>query len=131
MIIHGFDPGGRTGYVKFNSNTNEILEHKILVSYKEIMKVVLKIKIVDILVYENQHGLMTTPDQFDMCKKVGFIQGICEYLEIDNYSQSPLVRRGYLKKAKEMISIYEGFEKHNIDALAHILRYIDKELINE
>ena len=124
MIIHSFDPGFNTGYVKFDTTTMKLKEGKVLTNEREIMQVIFSIKKKDLVIIENRHGTLSTEPQFVMCELVGYIKYTCDFLRINRVCQSPLVRRGYLVTAKKIIN-----QRHLTDAMAHVLRFIDKELI--
>lgn len=127
-IIHSFDPGGRTGYIKYDRENLKILDHKILIGYEQVGNVLDCIDFrTEMVVYEKAVGKMTVKSQFDMCLMVGFIQGFCEWMGIHNIGQAPSSRAGLKRLAKRYIKEHlENYEVHNIDAFVHILVYISK-----
>lgn len=128
--IHAFDPGGITGYVQYNRKTCDVVGFEALQGYYEISQILKRIdKISDMVVFESPVGKITTADQIQMCKYCGFIEGYCESNDIFNVFQPPMVRVGYRKMA---LDYFKRKHKnkwviHNVDALAHVLKYISKE----
>lgn len=128
-IIHGFDPGVRTGYVKYDRNNKLILDHKILTSNYEIGNILSGVcKYNEMVLYELNHGILSTSDQFTMCKLVGFIQGYSDTYNILHVGQIPGKRKGFVRISKKYFKKYmKNYEVHNIDTFAHILSYIHKK----
>jgi len=128
-IIHGFDPGFNTGYVKYDRSLKKVLKHDIAIGYEEVMQLLHKINNYDeMIVMETNHGKMSTKTQFDMCKMVGFIEGVCEVHNIHLIGQIPQKRIGYVRHASNYFKQFEkDYECHNIDAFAHVLAFIDKK----
>jgi hypothetical protein len=128
-FIHSFDPGESTGYVKFDKRQGIINSMQILFNYKDINTILETVKSDDIIIFEKNIGRMTTQDQFDMCKKVGYIEGYCEVNKLNYYQNSPSLRRGFRKIAEKYIKSNfnkDSYKVHNIDAFAHILWYLNK-----
>lgn len=128
--IHAFDPGGITGYVQYKRDTCDVVGFEALQGYYEISQILKRIdKISDMVIFESPVGKITTADQIQMCKYCGFIEGYCESNDIFNVPQSPMVRVGYRKIALDYFKIkHQGkWIIHNIDAMAHMLKYISKK----
>ena len=127
--IHGFDPGGITGYVLYKRDTHEIIGHEALHTYKEISKVLKGIdNRTDMVIFEKPVGKLTTQDQIEMVKFCGFIEGYCDSHDIYNIPQVPMGRVGYRKMAIDYFKKHvQGYVIHNIDAFAHILKYLSNE----
>lgn len=131
-VIHGFDPSGHdngtTGYVKFCRDTQSIIELGAFTRYQEVFQILNNIDLYrDMVIFEKNHGIMKVQSQFEMCKMVGFIEGLCESKGIIYQSQSPTVRKGFVNMAKKYLKTHhKNYVIHNIDALAHILRFINK-----
>lgn len=128
-FIHSFDPGESTGYVRFNRQKGTIESMQILFNYKDINTTLETVGPDDIIIFEKNVGRMITQDQFDMCKKVGYIEGYCEVNKLNYYQNPPSLRRGFRKIAEKYMK--SNFDKysyriHNIDAFAHILWYLNK-----
>lgn len=122
-----FDPGNTTGFIEY-SNITHVAEidcfYKYDGIYKKLNSVIDEERLV---IIENVHGILKTREQIQMSKKVGFIEGVCEYLNISYILQVPQVRKGYLELAKKILKKnVNRFERHNVDAFAHMLRYLDK-----
>lgn len=135
-IIYCFDPGESTGLVVFNRKKKEIISHEILRGFSEIARILERInKVNEMVIFEKSHGTLTVASQFTMCMLTGFIKGYCEAYNIECVGQSPGVRTGFLKRSGfEMLKKFPDrkYMKHNEDALAHILKFInDNEGIGE
>jgi hypothetical protein len=135
IYILCFDPGVVTGFISYDVINHKIIDHDCLKSYDEIYQKFNQFKDFDfctncikngtIVIYEKNVGKLITQDQFNMCKKVGFIEGLCESLNLKSFAQVPTLRLGYLKIAKEYFkSNKTSYEIHEIDAYAHILRFL-------
>lgn len=129
--IFSFDPGVKTGYVMYSMLSNHIIDHKILTGYSEIYDELELIKTDysdSLVIYERNVGKVITPDQLNMVKKVGLIEGYCVSNQIDLVGQVPSVRKGYLKTASAFFKSdfnKNEYEIHNVDALSHIFRYVN------
>jgi len=130
-IIHCFDPGVKTGYVKYNREVQEIINYKILKSYYEIGEILSDVcKYNEMVLYELNHGILSTSDQFTMCKIVGFIEGYCETYNYNYKGQIPGKRKGFVQISKNYFKNHikvKDYEVHNIDAFSHVLAYIHKK----
>ena len=127
MIVHGFDPGVSTGYIRYDTKAKKIVTHNIFTTYLEIYNVLVNCSKSDVVIYEINVGKSITSSQNTMVNKVGFIEGLCECFNLKHSPQTPSVRKGYLTKAKEfMKKNCTHYECHNVDAFSHILRYIGK-----
>ena len=128
-FIHGVDPGDSTGYVKFGISDGSIESMQILFNYKGIHAILKTVEPGDIIVFEKNIGKMTTQDQFEMCKKVGYIEGYCEVHDLNYYQNPPSLRRGFRRIAERYIKSNfdkESYRVHNIDAFSHVLWYLNK-----
>lgn len=129
LYIHGFDPGGITGYVKYNIKTCKVESYKGLKGYYEISKILKSIDMTTgIVVFEKPVGKITTSDQLQMAMYCGYIEGYCVSNDIKSIPQPPMVRVGYRKIALDYFKRHKkDYMIHNIDALAHVLKYLTKE----
>lgn len=137
-FIFAFDPGVKTGFILYSCKNDKIIRHLILEGYRNIHKQLEKVsnsKLYNVeqntilVLYEKNVGKAITQDQFNMIKKVGFIEGYCISNQIDCEGQTPSVRKGYISLAKKYFeSKYNksDYEVHNIDAFSHVLRYLSK-----
>jgi hypothetical protein len=108
--------------------TNEIMEYKTLDGYKEIFNELKQAKGNYQIVCEDYRANIKTKDQLYANKLVGFIEGYCIANGIKIKMQYPNIRKGYLNQSKQILKGYGCNIKHIIDAYAHVLRYINKEL---
>lgn len=104
------------------------MEYKTLDGYKEIYKELKGISGNYEIVCEDYRANIKTKDQLYALKLVGFIEGYCVSNGLKIKTQMPSQRKGYLKQSKETLKGYGCNIPHVIDAYAHVLRYIDKEL---
>lgn len=131
-FIFAFDPGVKTGFIWYSIDKKEIVTSLILHGYKDIndeLQLTTLDTIIPIVIYEKNVGKCITQEQFQMVKYCGFIEGFCIANNIECIGQTPSVRKGYIKKAKEYFESHyakNDYEIHNIDAFAHVLRYLDK-----
>lgn len=131
-FIVAIDPGKHTGICVYDRVFKEVIRHDTILdgynSYLGIYKELSNVNPYDTMVIaEQNHGKMTTNDQFDMCRKVGYIEGYCEINNLHLILQSPGSRTGVKRLAKDYFKRhFPGTEEHPIDAFAHILAYISK-----
>ena len=124
-----FDPGGHTGLVKYNRRIQDITYHTSIPDEYKI--IYLELNGIDnentTILIENVHGALRNRDKIEMCKKVGFIEGLCATNGYHYKLQSPTIKTGFMdisrKWFKENHKIYM---EHEIDAFAHILYYLSK-----
>ena len=130
-IIHAFDPGKLTGYVKYDRKLYRIDKFDILRGYEDIYKILKQINpFNEMVLFERNVGKMATEDQYYMCKLVGFIEGICKIKNFTNESNPPMIRKGFIDISRKYFLKHfkiGTYKKHNIDAFSHVLQYINKE----
>lgn len=128
MKILGLDPSWEnTGVVicVYDEPDLKIISYGVLNTHQDIYDI-LKIS-KDYVVMEDYRARITTKDQLKAAKMCGFIEGICNIYDIKVYKQMPSVRKGYLELAKNLVLAKTTISTpHVIDALAHVLRFLDK-----
>ena len=130
-VILGIDPGGTTGVVKFSTADYKVLgwSHYDTESITEVSDVILKLQINHLnnchVVIEDFVG--SGPRSSDMTqtiKMVGFFEHLCTWKKIPYTMQHPQKRLSTIARAHEIKSP-TPLSSHAIDALAHVLAYLE------
>lgn len=137
--LYVFDGGDHTGFILYNVKHRHIEDMDIFMTYEDIYNCIKNIDSnTSCVVSENVAGTIDNAKQIRMCKKVGFIEGLCDSLGITLYPQTPPSRvslkphaRKYIKHmyGKRVLKFskfikFENHMEHNVDAFSHCLVWL-------
>ena len=124
-----FDPGKITGYSVWHNGT--VLQAGGIVTMQEMLMIMQKWGFAHCCVYEGfARANASTGDQLQAIEMCGAIQAVALLYGMKLVKQYPSQRVGYLPYAKNhaaTLNIERAYLTHAIDAIAHGLRYLDKE----
>ena len=133
MKILTFDPGKKTGYSVWKTTPNgpEVIEAGVVLNYQQLIKVMENHCMADFCVYEGfARANASTGDQLQAIAMTGAIYCMAEYHSMKVRKQYPAQRKGYIPFAKQTplpTTVKSEDRPHVIDAVAHGLRFFDKE----
>ena len=129
MKVLTFDPGKTTGYSVWKDG--KVVAAGGIATMERLIEIVASNGIADFCIYEGfARANASTGDQLQAIEMCGAIQVMAKYFDIELVKQYPAQRKGYVQFAKKVVKqldIDSNQRPHAIDAIAHGMRFHDKE----
>lgn len=131
LVVIGIDPGVSTGVAiatLYDLETHEITagQYNIITAtctdYNQVWEYIRPP--VEVLIIEKFSSQLISKYGIQTVEIVGGVKALCAEHDIELIEDTPQQRKPFLEKARSLVPMRENHTIHEVDALAHVVRYL-------